>query len=165
MTTNDATLAEVVRALGNYGSHQKYVHDYQGRNSRMDELQAAVLDVKLRYLDDDNLKRKAIAYMYINKVENPLIRIPLSERDCVWHIFPVFTEHRDALKAYLADNGVETQIHYPIPPHRQKCYSDWNYWSLPVTECICSQELSIPCHQAMKTEEAERIADLLNSYS
>ena len=117
VTTNDSQLADVIRALGNYGSHQKYVHDYQGRNSRIDELQAAMLDVKLKYLDAENHRRKEIAALYINKVENPLIRIPQSDRDCVWHIFPIFCQNRDQLQQYLAENGVETQIHYPIPPH------------------------------------------------
>ena len=131
VTTDDAQLADIVRALGNYGSFQKYVHDYQGRNSRMDEIQAALLDVKLKY----------------------------------WHIFPVFCDKRDALQSYLHEHGVETQIHYPTPPHRQKCYAEWNACSLPITEQIHSQELSIPCHQAMTNEEAEKVVCLLNAFT
>ena len=164
VTTDDEELAEIIRALGNYGSHQKYVHDYKGCNSRIDELQAAVLDVKLKFLDADNQRRKEIASIYMNKVKNPLIRIPQSDRDCVWHIFPVLSERRDQLQKYLYDQGVETQIHYPIPPHKQKCYSDWNALSLPVTEQIHAQELSIPCHQALSDADANYVADLLNAF-
>jgi dTDP-4-amino-4,6-dideoxygalactose transaminase len=158
-------LADVIRALGNYGSRQKYVHDYQGCNSRIDELQAAMLDVKLKSLDADNQRRKEIASLYINKVKNPLIRIPQSDRDCVWHIFPVFSEHRDDLQQYLAEKGIETQIHYPIPPHKQRCYAGWNHLSLPVTEQIHAQELSIPCHQAMTDEEISVIIQTLNAFA
>ena len=162
VTTNDDELAAVIRALGNYGSHQKYVHDYKGRNSRIDELQAAMLLAKLPYLDAANQRRKEIASLYINKVENPQIRIPQSDRDCVWHIFPIFSEHRDQLQQYLAKNGVETQIHYPIPPHKQRCYKEWSHLSLPITEQIHAQELSIPCHQAMTPADATVIVNLLN---
>ena len=165
VTTSDDELAAVVRALGNYGSHQKYVHDYQGRNSRIDELQAAMLSVKLRHLDADNLRRKEIAARYISKVENPQIRISQSDRDCVWHIFSIFCEHRDQLQQYLAENGIETQIHYPIPPHKQGCCREWNHLSLPITEQIHAQELSIPCHQAMTDEDVKRIINLLNAFS
>ena len=162
VTTNDDELAAVIRALGNYGSHQKYVHDYKGRNSRIDELQAAMLLAKLPYLDAANQRRKEIASLYINKVENPQIRIPQSDRDCVWHIFPIFCEQRDQLQQYLAKNGVETQIHYPIPPHKQRCYKEWSHLSLPITEQIHAQELSIPCHQAMTPADATVIVNLLN---
>ena len=166
ITTDDEELASVVRSLGNYGSSTKYVHDYQGSNSRIDELQAAMLDVKLRYLDEENNRRKEIAALYISKVTNPLIRMPkCDDRDCVWHIFPVLCEHRDRLQQYLKDNGVETQIHYPIPPHKQHCYSDWNHLSFPITEQIHAQELSIPCHQAMTKKEVDEIINLLNSFT
>ena len=165
ITTNDEELASLARALGNYGSSKKYVHDYKGCNSRIDEIQAAVLDVKLLYLDDENNRRKEIASLYINKVQNPLIHLPLSERDSVWHIFPVFCERRDELQQYLRENGVETQIHYPIPPHKQRCFKEWNQQSFPITEQIHSQELSIPCHQAMTKEKVDMIIDLLNSFT
>lgn len=165
ITTNDEELASLARALGNYGSSKKYVHDYKGCNSRIDEIQAAVLDVKLLYLDDENNRRKEIASLYINKVQNPLIHLPLSERDSVWHIFPVFCERRDELQQYLRENGVETQIHYPIPPHKQQCFKKWNQQSFPITEQIHSQELSIPCHQAMTKEEVDMIIDLLNCFT
>ena len=164
VTTDDAQLAEVVRALGNYGSYKKYVHDHKGCNSRIDELQAAMLDVKLKYLDTENEQRRTVASIYINKVKNPLILLPKLQRDCVWHIFPVLCERRDDLQQYLRDHGVETQIHYPIPPHQQKCYAEWAGLSLPVTERIHAQELSIPCNQGMTKEEVDHIADLLNQF-
>lgn len=165
VTTDDANLAEVIRAIANYGSREKYVHLYQGRNSRIDELQAAMLDVKLRYLDAENQRRKEIASLYINKVENPLLCIPNPDRDSVWHVFPILCPQRDTLQRYLLDNGVQTQVHYPIPPHRQQCYRQaWPSLSLPVTERISAQELSLPCHQAMTTEEAGTIASLLNDF-
>lgn len=166
VTTDDKSLAEVIRSIGNYGSSRKYVFDYKGRNSRIDEIQAAILDVKLRYLDVENQKRKQIAAIYINKVNNPLIRIPqCDDRDCVWHIFPVLCEQRDRLQQYLKDNGVETQIHYPVSPHKQRCYSEWNHLSFPITERIHREELSIPCNQAMKNEEVDEIINLLNSFT
>lgn len=166
VTTNDAQLADVIRALGNYGSHQKYVHDYAGCNSRIDELQAAILDVKLRYLDVDNERRKQIASRYISEVQNPLIRIPQSDRDCVWHIFPVLCEKRDALQHYLRESEVETQIHYPIPPHRQRALSAYSFSAsdYPLSTLISNQELSIPCHSAMTDDQVEFIIHLLNQF-
>ena len=164
VTTDDEELAAVVRALGNYGSHQKYVHDMAGRNSRIDELQAAILDVKLPHLDAANQRRKEIAAIYYHEVSNPLIRLPQSNRDCVWHIFPVFSSRRDDLKHFLEDHGVETQIHYPIPPHQQRCYEQYSHLSLPITEQLSQQELSIPCHQLMSDDDAHRIAALLNDF-
>ena len=166
VTTDDDQLAEVIRSLGNYGSSRRYVFDYVGRNSRMDEIQAAILDAKLRDLDAANQRRKEIAAIYLSQVKNPQIRIPHSDRDCVWHIFPVLCTHRDQLQQYLQDHDVETQIHYPIPPHRQKCYSSLLsvHSSLSVTEQIHAQELSIPCHQCMTNEEANRVVDLLNAF-
>ena len=164
VTTNDDALAKTIEALGNYGSARKYVFDYLGRNSRIDEIQAAILDVKLRHLDADNARRKEIAARYEREVSNPLVRIVQSSRDCVYHIFTVFSPHRDQLQQYLADNGVETVIHYPIPPHKQKCYPEWNALELPITEQIHDQELSIPCHQVMTDEEVTQIIDLLNAF-
>ena len=166
VTTDDEALAEVLRSIGNYGSSHKYVFDYIGRNSRIDEIQAAVLLEKLKRLDVSNARRKEIASLYINKVKNPLIRIPkCDDSDCVWHIFPVFCEHRDLLQQYLQDNGVETHIHYPIPPHKQKCYSEWNQQSFPITEKIHHEELSIPCNQTMTQKEVDEIINLLNAFT
>lgn len=164
VTTDDDELAALVRALGNYGSSRHYVFDYIGRNSRMDEVQAAILDAKLRDLDAMNARRKEIAAIYINKVKHSDIIIPQCDRDSVWHIFPVLCKHRDELRNYLLDHGIETEIHYPIPPHKQQCYQEWNALELPVTEKIHQQELSIPCHPAMTNEEASRVADLLNQF-
>lgn len=164
VTTDDDELAALVRSLGNYGSARKYIFDHIGRNSRMDELQAAILDAKLPHLDAANQRRRELAAIYINKVKHPDILIPQSERDSVWHIFPVLCRRRDALKAYLGEHGIETEIHYPIPPHRQQCYAQWASLSLPLTERIHAQELSLPCHQAMTDDEAAAIASLLNNF-
>ena len=179
VTTDDDELAKTIEALGNYGSAKKYVFDYLGRNSRIDEIQAAILSVKLKHLDADNQRRKDIAARYEREVSNDLVRLlpdgnetysrsGLAARDCVWHIFPVFSPRRDELQQYLLENGVETAIHYPIPPHRQRCYnlqsSIFNVQSFPVTEQIHAQELSIPCHQALTDEDATRIIALLNAF-
>ena len=164
VTTNDDDLARTIEALGNYGSHQKYIHDYCGYNSRIDEIQAAILDVKLKHLDADNARRKEIAARYERELSNPLVRIVQSDRDCVYHIFPVFSPRRDELQRYLSDSGIETQIHYPIPPHKQKCYQEWNNLELPVTELIHEQEFSIPCHQALTYDEVTQIIALLNAF-
>ena len=163
VTTNDDALAATIRAIANYGSSRKYVFDYVGRNSRIDELQAAVLDIKLKYLDADNARRQEIASIYISQVDNSIIHLP-HPSESVYHIFPVLCEQRDKLQTFLQQNGVGTVIHYPIPPHRQACYRQWNDLTLPVTERIHAQELSIPCYQAMKNEEVEQIVTLLNRF-
>lgn len=166
VTTGDDELAATVRALANYGSARKYVFRYRGRNSRMDEIQAAVLSVRLRYLDEDNAERRRIALRYIEEIRNPLLTLPSRDywRHSVFHIFPVLTPRRDELQRYLADNGVQTVIHYPIPPHKQECYASWNDLSLPVTERIHREELSIPCNQVLTDEEVTAIIKLLNNY-
>lgn len=163
VTTNDKELAQIIEELGNYGSSKKYVFDYQGRNSRLDEIQAAMLDVKLRHLDEDNQRRQAIADYFINNVKHPEILLPTPSQS-VYHIFPILCERRDELQQYLKENGVETMIHYPIPPHKQACYKEWNDLSFPITERIHRQELSLPCHPAMKQEEADQIVSLLNRF-
>ena len=167
VTTNDETLARTVREIANYGATRKYVFDYQGRNSRLDELQAAVLTVKLRYLDADNQRRRDIAAIYINKVKGPFV-LPVDDSAApgsnVYHIFPLLCERRDDLQHYLAAHGVETAIHYPIPPHLQKSYSAWNSLSLPITERIHREELSLPCHPAMTDDEVQTVVTLLNAY-
>jgi len=164
VTTDDEQLATVIRSIANYGSSQKYVFDYVGRNSRIDELQAAVLDVKLKYLDADNTRRQEIADYYIEHISNPLVHLP-DPSESVYHIFPLLCEHRDELQQYLRENGAGTVIHYPIPPHKQVCYRSWNQLSLPVTEQIHAQELSIPCHQAMTLEEIDTVVKLINRFS
>ena len=163
VTTNDKELAQVIEELGNYGSSKKYVFDYQGRNSRIDEIQAAILNVKLRHLDADNQRRRAVADYYINSVKHSEIILP-TPSDSVYHIFPILCERRDELQQYLKENGVETMIHYPIPPHKQACYKEWNDLSFPITEQIHRQELSLPCYPTLKKEEADQIVSLLNRF-
>lgn len=166
VTTDDNELAATVRALANYGSARKYVFRYRGRNSRMDEIQAAVLSVRLRYLDEDNAERRRIALRYIEEVNNTLLTLPSHDywRHSVFHIFPVLTPRRDMLQEYLKDNGVQTVIHYPIPPHHQQCYSQWSSLSLPVTERIHREELSIPCNQVLTDNEVTTIINILNKF-
>ena len=165
VTTNDLELAKAVRTLGNYGSSHKYVFDYQGKNSRMDEIQAAVLDVKLKYLDEDNARRKEIAHYFEQHIKNDRITILTAlNRDNVYHIFPILCTERDRLQEYLKENGVQTMIHYPIPPHKQKAYKEWNTLSFPVTERIHREELSMPCNQTMSLGDAKQIVTLLNNF-
>lgn len=167
VTTNNKELADTIRALANYGSTQKYVFKYTGRNSRLDEIQAAVLDVKLKYLDEDNAHRKTIANYYYDNIDNPAIKLPqrLDDDNNVYHIFPILCEQRDELQKYLTDNGVQTLIHYPIPPHKQECYKEWNDMEFPITEQIHKQELSLPIGPAMTLDEAEKVVDLINRFN
>lgn len=174
VTTDDAVLADTVRSLANYGSTRKYVFDHQGVNSRLDELQAAVLSVKLRYLDEDNRRRKAIARYYEDNICNSLLTVTrCAERDNVYHIFPVLCPRRDELQLFLAEHGIETIIHYPIPPYRQRCYeqlalegSAANNGSsaFPVSDRIHREELSLPLHQALTDDEAQYIVKTLNDF-
>lgn len=166
VTTDDAEVAEVVRALANYGSQKKYVFKYKGRNSRLDEMQAAILSVKLRHLDEDNLKRKEIAQYYEEQLNAGLVPYP-TEREgfsSVYHIFPILSPHRDALQLYLASHGIQTLIHYPIPPHRQECYPELHHLSLPITEQISAQELSLPMSPVLTDAEAEEVVKWVNSF-
>lgn len=165
VTTDDKDLAQIVRTLANYGSQQKYVFKYQGFNSRLDEIQAAVLNVKLRHLDEDNQKRREVAKRYLEEITNPDIILPEVKlwESHVFHIFPIRTPMRDSLQKYLADKEVQTLIHYPIPPHKQECYKDWNHLSYPITEMIHAQELSLPISPVMSPEEISTISNLLNS--
>lgn len=167
VTTDDEQLADMVATLANYGSSRKYVFDYKGRNSRLDEIQAAVLRVKLKYLDDDNARRREIAMEYAKGIDNKLITIP-SESYCrhsVHHIFPVLCSRRDELQKYMLEHGVQTMTHYPIPPHRQRCYAGMARLSLPVTERIHNEELSIPLNQTLNQEEISTIIELLSDFS
>ncbi|MDY4854137.1 MAG: DegT/DnrJ/EryC1/StrS family aminotransferase [Prevotella sp.] len=172
ITTDDKALADTFRAMANYGSSRKYVFDYCGRNSRLDEIQAAVLSIKLKYLDNDNRRRRDIAMRYIKEVNNPLLKMPSEEywHDNVFHIFPVMCGQRDALQRYLADKGIQTVIHYPIPPHKQQCYASSPLLvipegGLPITERIHREELSLPCNPAMTDEEVEYVIGKLRSYT
>lgn len=166
VTTNDTELASVIRALANYGSQKKYVFKYVGMNSRMAETDAAALGVKLKYLDEDNKSRQKLAAYYYSNIHNPLIKLPshIPDENNVYHQFPVFCERRDELQQYLADNGVQTLIHYPIPPHKQECYKNWNSQSFPITEMIHAQELSIPMNQVVTESEAMKVVCLLNAF-
>ena len=167
VTTNDSELAETVRALANYGSTQKYVFKYTGRNSRLDEIQAAVLNVKLKYLDEDNNRRREIAHYYLKHINNSRIFFPvqLPCKSNVYHIFPVFCNRRDELQKFLFEHDIQTLIHYPIPPHKQECYSEWNNISLPITEQIHNQELSLPISPVMPWGEVEQVVEIINSFS
>ncbi len=166
VTTKDDELASVVRALANYGSTEKYVFKYTGRNSRLDEIQAAILDVKLKYLDGDITLRKAVAKQYLEQINHPDIVLPIVPNwDAhVFHLFPIRTKFRDELQKYLAHNGVQTVIHYPIPPHKQECYQEWNKLSFPITEQIHDEELSLPINPVMKREEIEFVIHVLNRW-
>ena len=170
VTTDDPELAAAVRTLANYGSSKKYVFKYTGRNSRLDEIQAAVLDVKLRYLEADNEHRKKVAAMYYEGINNPLISLPerLPDAQNVYHLFPILCSRRDELQAYLKENGVETLIHYPIPPHKQECYAraSWNtpQLSLPITEHIAAQELSLPIGPTISVQDINYIIDTINRF-
>ena len=167
VTTNDDQLAEVVRTLANYGSSHKYIFDYQGLNSRLDEIQAAILQVKLRHLDKDNERRKEIARYYIENITNPAIITPeVKDWDAnVFHIFPIRCKQRDELQQYLAEKDVQTIIHYPVPPHKQACYREWNNLSFPITEQIHREELSLPISQVLTDAEAEMVVKIVNSFS
>lgn len=166
VTTNDAELASVIRALANYGSQKKYVFKYVGMNSRMSEIDAAVLDLKLKYLDEDNRARQELASYYYEHIDNPLIKLPdrIDDKNNVYHQFPIFCERRDELQQYLADNGIQTLIHYPIPPHKQECYKDWNSRHYPITERIHEQEISIPMSPVVSFEDAREVVRVLNSF-
>ena len=167
VTTNNKELADCIRALANYGSQMKYVFKYCGRNSRLDEIQAAVLDVKLRHLDEDNRLRQRVAAYYYDNINNPLIKLPthLPDENNVYHLFPVLCERRDELQQYLKNNGVQTLIHYPIPPHLQECYKGvWQGLSLPITERLAKQELSLPISQVMSECDMEVVVNTINRW-
>lgn len=166
VTTDDEELAKTVRVLANYGSSRKYVFKYTGRNSRLDEIQAAVLGVKLRHLDEDNARRKEIARYYIENIRNPQIITPqVADWDAhVFHIFPIRCCQRDKLQKYLTDHGIQTIIHYPVPPHKQECYKEWNSLSFPVTEKIHDEELSLPISPVMVPDEVAEVVNILNAF-
>jgi len=167
ITTNDEALAKTIRALANYGSNQKYVNIYQGLNSRLDEIQAAVLDVKLKYIDTENDRRKEIAAIYIAEIKNPKIVLPENPKDIAehsWHIFLIRSEEREALQKYLTNKGVQTLIHYPIPPHKQQAYKEWNDLSFPITEQIHREVLSLPISPVMTDEEVLSVIQIINEF-
>lgn len=172
VTTDDDELASVIRAIANYGSSKKYVNDYKGINSRLDEIQAAVLRVKLPRLDADNQKRREIAQYYLENIKHPEIILPLTDYRLpvtgylqhTWHLFVIRHPRRDELQKYLSDNGIQTLIHYPIPPHKQKAYKEWNQLSLPITEKIHNEVLSLPVSQVMTDNEVEEVVRVINGF-
>jgi dTDP-4-amino-4,6-dideoxygalactose transaminase len=166
VTTDDEELAVAVRSLANYGSVKKYVFKYRGRNSRLDEIQAAVLNVKLKYLDQDNSLRQNVAKEYINGIKNRKIILPAVDdwAGNVFHVFPVRTVLRDDFQKYLAENGIQTIIHYPIPPHKQECYKEWNRLSFQVTEQIHNEELSLPMSPTLTKEQVQYVIDVVNKW-
>jgi len=166
VTTNDSEFASVVRALANYGSQKKYIFKYCGRNSRLDEIQAAVLNVKLKYLVEDNAHRKMIAQYYIDNIKNDLVNLPetLPMKSNAFHLFPILSPRRDELHDYLDKNGVGTVIHYPVPSHKQNCYKEWNEMCLPITEYIANQELSLPIGPTISLEEVKQVVEQVNRF-
>lgn len=166
ITTNDSRLAEVARAIANYGSYQKYVNRYNGINSRLDEIQAALLDVKLKYLDVENERRREIAQRYITGITNPYISMPsVAElQRHVFHVFAAMTPFRKELQEHLRANGIETLIHYPVPPHRQEALKEYSGLSLPKTERIHNEELSLPCNPALGDDEVSYIIEAANCF-
>ena len=165
VTTNDKELADTLTALRNYGSHEKYKNLYQGTNSRLDEIQAAMLSVKLKHLDTEIAHRRSVANAYCNGITNSAIILPKTDDESnVWHVFVVRCEQRDALQKHLADNGVQTLIHYPIPPHKQQAYNEWSDYSYPLSEKIHQQVLSLPISPVLSIDDAEKVINLCNQF-
>ena len=172
VTTNDDELATMVRALGNYGSKQKYVNEYLGLNSRLDEIQAALLDVKLKFIDQENEYRRKIADYYISNIKNEYIILPsvvccpssVVSKSHVWHLFIIRCSERDALQQHLTDNGIQTLIHYPIPPHKQGAYKEMNNVTLPITELIHNEVLSLPISPVMEWDDVKRVVEVINKF-
>lgn len=166
VTTNDEELFNKIKAIANYGSDRKYHHIYKGVNSRLDEIQAAVLDIKLKHLDSDNNKRREISKYYRENIKNSKIILPetYDEKSHVWHIFAVRTHNRDAFQKYLTEKGIQTIIHYPTPPHKQGAYKEWNNLSFPITEEIHNTILSLPISPVMTDSEIEKVVEVVNEY-
>lgn len=166
VTTNNEELAKVIRALRNYGSLVKYENKYQGLNSRLDEIQAAFLNVKLKYIEQDIEGRRNVANYYLDHITNPLIILPkiLNQEQHVWHLFVIRTSKRDELQSYLSEKGIQTLIHYPIPPHKQNAYQEFNHLSFPITEQIHNEVLSLPISLVMNPKEVEFITASINSF-
>lgn len=172
ITTNDEELATTLLALRNYGSHQKYLNIYQGVNSRLDEIQATMLNVKLKYLANETQIRQSIAQQYLNNIKNPLIKLPANPEEYkkeikmhVWHLFVISCQHREKLQKHLSDSGIQTLIHYPTPPHKQQAYPQYNLLSLPVTEKIHAEVLSIPIGPTMVEKDIQAVINACNLFS
>jgi dTDP-4-amino-4,6-dideoxygalactose transaminase len=169
VVTNDSELAKVIQSLRNYGSEAKYQNEFIGVNSRLDEIQAAFLNVKLPHLDAENSIRKAIAKRYLSEIKNDKITLPTlslrgTKQSHVFHLFVIRTENREELQQYLLENGIQTMIHYPIPPHQQKAFKEWNQLSFPITEKIHNEVLSLPISPVLTMEEVDYIVSILNQY-
>lgn len=166
VTTNDDELAQKIKAIANYGSDRKYHHIYKGVNSRLDEIQAAVLDVKLKYIDKDNQRRREISKYYRENIKNEKIILPTAynEDSHVWHIFAVRTKERDKFQKYLVENEIQTIIHYPTPPHKQDAYKEWNNLSYPITEEIHRTIISLPISPVMTDKEVKKVVEVINEY-
>ncbi|ACZ12796.1 DegT/DnrJ/EryC1/StrS family aminotransferase [Sulfurospirillum deleyianum] len=166
VTTNDEELASAIKALGNYGSHKKYENLYKGINSRLDEMQAAMLRVKLRYLDNEVEKRRGIANYYLQNIKNDKLILPTlrAEDNHVWHLFAIRTNKRDELQKYLQENDIQTLIHYPLPPHKQNAYKEWNNDSYPISGQIHNEVLSLPISGVQSLEDTMQIVKVLNEY-
>jgi len=164
VTTSDLQLAEVIRALGNYGSEVKYYNIYKGLNSRMDEIQAAMLRVKLKRLDYETEQRRKIAEFYLEKIKNKNIRLPIIKTNSVWHLFVISSQKRDLLEKFLRDNKVATLIHYPVPPHKQNAFKEFNHQFFKVSECIHDQVLSLPVSSIQSKNDTKKIVNILNSF-
>ncbi len=173
VTANDAALADIVRALGNYGSRKKYVNEFQGLNSRLDEMQAAFLTVKLKYIDAENQHRRQLASLYLNGITNPKIQLPVPEnklfatdknKEHTWHLFVIRCKEREQLQAYLTTHGVQTLIHYPIPPNKQLAYATMNHQDYPITDAMHEEVLSLPLSPVMIGEEVKGIIEVLNRF-
>ena len=166
VTTSDAELADTIRAYCNYGSKKKYVHEFSGINSRLDELHAAFLRHKLRVLDEDNEQRRKIAEYYDKELPAEVVKptLPVNRLSNVWHLYPILIERRDELQKYLANQGIQTIIHYPIPPHKQGAFEEWSSFSFPITERIHDQELSLPIGPTMSIESAKHVAASIRSF-
>ncbi|MBT9182786.1 DegT/DnrJ/EryC1/StrS family aminotransferase [Pectobacterium punjabense] len=166
ITTNDTELAETVYALRNYGSAEKYNNIYQGVNSRLDEIQAAMLSVKLPYLESEILRRQECANKFLSKIKNKKITLPYLQHQSAhtWHLFVIRCQNRDSLQKHLTNKNIQTLVHYPIPPHKQMAYIEWNDICLPITEKIHSEVLSLPINQVMKDEEVEMIVEAVNEW-
>lgn len=167
ITTNDSVLAENLRAYRNYGSHKKYENLYKGFNHRLDEMQAAFLKVKLPYLDKENAVRRKLAKLYLENIKTPLItlpEVPNEEHESVWHVFTVRVENREKFQAYLLTEGIQTLIHYPIPPHQQEAYSEWNHLSHPISEQIHREIVSLPISPVQSEEDTWKVIEAVNNY-
>ena len=173
VTTNDTDLADLVKTLGNYGSRKKYVNEFQGLNSRLDEIQAAFLEVKLKYIDAENQHRRQLAALYLNGIKNPKIKLPIPEnkqftannnKEHVWHLFVIRCQQREKLQEYLTSNGVQTLIHYPIPPNKQLAYAAMNHLDYPITNTIHEEVLSLPLSPVMTVNEVESVIQTVNQY-